>query len=149
MYHLKLPSLFGCTHPIFLVMLLRLYNVDTIAKWIQCDLPLPIVQDRVEKYEVEQILDSQVFRSKLEYLVWCKGYGIQEDGDQPKMLKGQDGWYLSFTVGTQRCCNTYPPLTLPTSPFAPYPTSPIPQTQYPPDGPWVAMCWVAMPLRGG
>jgi len=28
---------------------------------------------------VEHILDSCVFRGKLKYLVWWKGYGIEED----------------------------------------------------------------------
>ena len=69
MYHLKLPSSFGWTHLVFLVMLLRPYNTDTITECVQCDPPLPVVHDRVEEYKVEQILDSWVFRGKLEYLV--------------------------------------------------------------------------------
>ena len=42
-------------------------------------LPPPVVKDRVEEYEVEQILDSWLFRGKLEYLVHWKGYGVEED----------------------------------------------------------------------
>src|SRR5882724_8466653 len=60
-------------------MLLRPYNADTIAKHVQCLLPPPIVHDSIEEYEVEWILDSQVFRGRLEYLVHWKGYGIKED----------------------------------------------------------------------
>ena len=78
-YCLKLPPSFGQTHPVFSVMLLRPYNTDTIAKTIQCDPPLPIVCDGVKENKVEQILDGQVFRGKLEYLVFWKGYRIKED----------------------------------------------------------------------
>ena len=42
-------------------------------------IPPPVVKDRVEEYEVERILDSQLFRGKLEYLVSWKGYGVEED----------------------------------------------------------------------
>jgi len=61
-YHLKLPSSFSQTHPVFSVTLLRPYNADTIAKHVQSDPPPPIVHDGIKEYEVEQILDSQVFR---------------------------------------------------------------------------------------
>src|SRR5882724_68357 len=95
MYCLKLPSSFGCAHPIFLVILLRPYNTDTIPEHVQCDPPLPVVQDRVKEYEVEQIIDSQVFRGKLEYLVCWKGYGIEEDEWRPaKDVKGSR-WLVS------------------------------------------------------
>src|SRR5882724_11288128 len=41
--------------------------------------PLPVIKDRVEEYKVEWILDSRLFRGKLEYLVCWKGYGVEED----------------------------------------------------------------------
>src|SRR5882672_2182333 len=78
-YQLKLPLSFGQTHPVFSVTLLRPYNVDMITERVQCDPPPPVVRDGVEEYEVECILDSQIFRGKLEYLVHWKGYGIEED----------------------------------------------------------------------
>jgi len=78
-YCLKLPLSFSQTHPVFSAMLLRPYNADTITKCVQHDPPPPIVHDGVEEYKVEQSLDSQVFRGKLEYLVCWKGYGIKED----------------------------------------------------------------------
>src|SRR5882724_4838343 len=57
--------------------------------------PAPVVCDRVEEYEVERILDSQVFRGKLEYLVCWKGYGIKEDAWRlAKYVKGSR-WLVS------------------------------------------------------
>src|SRR5882724_10892363 len=78
-YCLKLPLSFSRTHPVFLVTLLRPYNTDTIAEHIQQDPPPPVIKDGVEEYEVEHILDSRVFRNKLEYLLCWKGYRVEED----------------------------------------------------------------------
>jgi len=63
-------------------MLLRPYNADTIMERVQCD-PPPVVKDGVKEYEVEQILDSWLFRGKLEYLVCWKGYRVEEDEWRP------------------------------------------------------------------
>src|SRR5882724_3520346 len=82
-YQFKLPSSFGQTHPVFLVTLLRPYNVDIITEHVQHDPPPPVVKDGVEEYEVEHILDSRLFRGKLEYLVCWKGYGVEEDECRP------------------------------------------------------------------
>ena len=78
-YWLKLPSSFGQPPPVFSVTLLWPYNVDTISEQVQCNPPPPVVHDRVEEYKVEHILDSWVFQGKLEYLIWWKGYGIEEN----------------------------------------------------------------------
>src|SRR5882724_4318323 len=83
-YRLKLPLSFGQTHPVFLVTLLRPYNADTITERVQHDPPPPpVIKDGVEEYEVEWILDSQLFRGKLEYLVCWKGYRVEEDEWRP------------------------------------------------------------------
>ena len=82
-YRLKLPLSFGQTHPVFSVTLLRPYSTDTIAECIQQDPPPPVIKDGVKEYEVEHILDSQVFRNKLEYLVHWKGYGVEEEKWRP------------------------------------------------------------------
>src|SRR5882724_9630695 len=83
-YRLKLPSSFSRTHPVFSVTLLRPYNVDTIVERVQCGPPPPpVIKDVVEEYKVEQILDSRLFRGKLEYLVRWKGYGVEEDEWRP------------------------------------------------------------------
>src|SRR5882724_9562087 len=68
-YRLKLPSSFSQTHLVFSVTLLRPYSTNTIAECIQQDPHPPVIKDRVEEDKVEHILDSRVFRNKLEYLV--------------------------------------------------------------------------------
>src|SRR5882724_4708899 len=52
---------------------------NTISKCVKHNPAAPVVHNGVEEYEVEQIIDSQVFRGRLEYLVHWKGYGIEED----------------------------------------------------------------------
>ena len=56
-----------------------------IAERQECHPPLPplIVRDGIEAYEVEKILDSQIFHRKVEYLVCWKGYGVEEDEWRP------------------------------------------------------------------
>ena len=78
-YGLTLPSLFGRTHPVFSVVLLRPYEKDAIPERHSSPPPPPIIQDGVPEYEVEKILDSRVFRGRLEYLVRWKGYGAADD----------------------------------------------------------------------
>jgi hypothetical protein len=41
--------------------------------------PEPELIDREEHYEVEEILDSQLFQNKLQYLVAWIGYGYEEN----------------------------------------------------------------------
>ena len=53
--------------------------MDIISKSVQYDPPPPVICNRVEEYEVEHILDSQIFQGKLKYLICWKGYGIEED----------------------------------------------------------------------
>ena len=80
-YWLKLPASFGQVHPIFSVTLLRPYDDDPITECQEHHPPPPppVVRDGIEEYEVEKILDSWIFRGKVEYLVCWKGYGVEED----------------------------------------------------------------------
>ena len=84
-YWLKLPASFGQVHPIFSVTLLCPYDNDPITECQECHPPPPppVVRDSIEEYEVEKILDSRIFRGKIEYLVCWKGYGVEEDEWRP------------------------------------------------------------------
>ncbi len=80
-YRLKLPSSFGQIHPVFSVTLLRPYKADPVTEFQQHHPPPPppAIHDGIEEYKVERILDSQLFRGRIEYLVCWKGYGVEED----------------------------------------------------------------------
>ena len=80
-YRLKLPASFGQVHPVFSVTLLHPYDDDPITECQECHLllPPPVICNSIEEYEVEKILDSQIFCRKVEYLVCWKGYGVEED----------------------------------------------------------------------
>ena len=78
-YGLEIPASFGRTHPVFSVVLLHPYEEDPIVERHSLPPPPPIIQDGIQEYEVEKILDSRIFRGRLEYLVRWKGYGAAED----------------------------------------------------------------------
>ena len=84
-YQLTLPASFGQVHPVFSVTLLCPYDDDPITECQECHPPPPppVVCDGIEEYEVEKILDSRIFRGKVEYLVHWKGYGVEEDEWRP------------------------------------------------------------------
>ena len=83
-YWLKLPTFFGKVHPIFSVTLLHPFEGHPITEHQECHLPLPplIVHDGIKEYEVKKILDSWIFRGKVEYLVRWKGYGVEDHNVQ-------------------------------------------------------------------
>ena len=81
-YRLKLPVSFGQVHPIFSVTLLCPYDDDPITERHPLP-PPPVICDSGEEYEVEKILDSQIFCRKVKYLVRWKGYGVEEDEWRP------------------------------------------------------------------
>ena len=84
-YRLKLTPNFRRLHPVFHVSKLRSYTPDSIHERRPPPPPKPVLnQEGAEEYEVENILDSRFFRSKLEYLVKWKGYGPQENSWQPE-----------------------------------------------------------------
>ena len=59
-------------------------HVDRLSPWRDNGLtqpapPPPDIVDGEEEYEVEEILDSRIYRKKLQYLVKWKGYGHGEN----------------------------------------------------------------------
>jgi hypothetical protein len=77
-YRLKLPQALGSVHNVFHVDLLELYSNNRFPNRTEPPPPPVEVDDSVE-YEVEAILDSRIFRRKLQYLVKWKGFENTED----------------------------------------------------------------------
>ena len=73
-YRLELPTQWSI-HPVFHIDLLTPYR-ETIMHGANYQRPPPDLVDNAEEYEVEKILDSQLFsrRRRLQYLVKWKGY---------------------------------------------------------------------------
>lgn len=71
-YELKLPPSVP-VHPVFHVSLLTAYRPSPIVGRDPVE-PPPIEVEGEEEYKVEKILDSRLFRRKLQYLVKWKGY---------------------------------------------------------------------------
>ena len=65
-------------HDVFHCSLFKPYIPDEYGRY---DRPLPLVniQERIEEYEVEAILDSKKIRGKQYFLVKWKGYGGHEN----------------------------------------------------------------------
>ncbi|MBW0558408.1 hypothetical protein O181_098123 [Austropuccinia psidii MF-1] len=72
-YHLKLPSQWKSIHPVFPISLLEPVKTSTIPNQHQ-EPPPPIIIEEAEAWEVSQILDSNLNRRKLWYLVEWKGF---------------------------------------------------------------------------
>jgi hypothetical protein len=93
-YRLKLPVTMSRLHPVFHVVKLRPTVDDTIPGRRPKPPPLPEIREDGEHYEVKQILDSRIFRRKLEFKVRWEGYGPEHDQwlpekdlDAPELLK--------------------------------------------------------------
>ena len=131
-YSLELPSSFGHTHAVFSVILLHPYEEDPVLEHHTPPPPPPIIRDGVPDYEVERILDSQVFRERLEYLVHWKGYGAADDQWVPAMdVSGARRLVAEFHKQNQRLLNTFQLLYMPLFPSSLFRTSPNhPQAAY-------------------
>src|SRR5882724_6781967 len=82
--------------------------------------PPPVVKDGVEEYEVEQILDSRLFRGKLEYLVSWKGYRVEDEWRPVKDIKGSRRLVSEF-----HCRNSEAPQHISTLDFSNLPFCPL------------------------
>jgi hypothetical protein len=67
---------------VFHVSLLEPYHASTIPKRIHDSLP-PIEVDGEHEYEVEDILDSKIFNSQLQYFVHWHGYDVSKCSWEP------------------------------------------------------------------
>lgn len=66
-------------HPVFNVVKLTLAPEDPIPNRHSSPPPDPVIINDHEEYEVEQILNSRVFRRQFQYLVKWKGYGAEHN----------------------------------------------------------------------
>lgn len=88
-YRLKLPPQLK-VHNVF--------HVDRLSPWKGNEVngqlpppPPPIEVDGEEEYEVEEIIDSRIFRRQLQYLVRWKGYGPGDNSWEPaKNVNAED-----------------------------------------------------------
>ena len=74
-YQLKLPQKMKI-HNVFYVSLLELYTKTNNSNIL---VPPPIIVEGKDEYKVEKILDSQIHRGKLQYLVKWLGYTHNKD----------------------------------------------------------------------
>ena len=81
-YELQLPKSFKI-HNRFNVSKLRPYLPSTIPNQRPLP-PLPVEVDGEEEYEAEEIIDSRLYRRKLQYLVKWKGYTPENNTWEPE-----------------------------------------------------------------
>ena len=78
-YRLALPHSMRRLHPVFNIVKLTLAPPDPIAGQHTTAPPPPELVDGEEEYVVEDILDSRMFKCRLQYLVKWEGYGIENN----------------------------------------------------------------------
>jgi len=78
---LDLPSTVRI-HPVVNVSRVRRYKDQVEGQ--KKEQPAPVIIEGEEEYEVEKILNKKKFRGKDWYLVWWKGYTVEEDTWKPK-----------------------------------------------------------------
>ena len=78
-YRLRLPTSMSRLHPVFNVVKLLRAPEDPIPGWKAHPPPPPEMVDGKEHYIVEQVLDSQLMRCQLQFLVKWEGYGYEEN----------------------------------------------------------------------
>ncbi|KAH7433879.1 hypothetical protein KP509_07G090800 [Ceratopteris richardii] len=71
-FKLQLPSTMRI-HPVFHVSMLEPYQISPLRGERPSPSP-PMEIDDHEEFEVEHVLDSRIYRGRLEYLIHWKGY---------------------------------------------------------------------------
>jgi hypothetical protein len=88
-YKLKLPSSLKI-HPVFSVVKLKTFIPNEIPEQAVKPPPPPVVFDGVEEYEVEDILDSRLYRGKVQYLIKWKDYPTEDNTWEPASMILED-----------------------------------------------------------
>lgn len=80
-FRLKLPDSMRI-HPVFHVSLLKPFHENSFPGRVLPP-PPPVVVEGEEEFIVEGIIDSRIYRNKLQYLVKWEGYGPEENSWEP------------------------------------------------------------------
>ena len=83
-YKLQLPPSMKRLHPVFPVVKLEAALPDPISGRQRPPPPPPDIIDDEPEYTVEKVLDSRLFRRKLQFKVRWKGYGPEDDSWEPE-----------------------------------------------------------------
>ena len=78
-YRLRLPTSMRCLHLVFNMVKLSPAPDDLIPGQRASPPPPPVIVNNRPEYKVEKILDSRLFRHKLQYKVKWKGYGEEHN----------------------------------------------------------------------
>jgi hypothetical protein len=92
-YRLRLPKSMGHLHPVFPVVKLLTAPPDPIPGHRSSPPPDPVLVDGEEEYEVEAVLNSRMFRGRLQYLIEglqlrTQQLGIHHGSTFPKASSG-------------------------------------------------------------
>ena len=89
-YRLHLPKTWKTIHPVFHESLLSPYTPPSFHSQRPPPPPPPEVTDGTTKYEIDYIVDSRIYRGKLQYLVHWTGYRKTDRTWQPAAELLQD-----------------------------------------------------------
>jgi hypothetical protein len=78
-YRLCLPKSMSRLHPVFPVVKLLTAPLDPIPRRRSSPPPDPVLIDGEEEYEVEAVINSCMFRGRLQYLIQWKGYSYEHN----------------------------------------------------------------------
>ena len=70
---LKLPKTL-CIHPVVNISRVKPYLGPLPGQPVSCPGLIHVAEDRDEEYKVDAIIDSRIYKGKLQYLVHWKGY---------------------------------------------------------------------------
>jgi transposase InsO family protein len=92
-YELELPPTMN-VHPVFHVSLLEPVRGDPMPGQ-QLPPPEPVIIDREPEYEVEDVIDSRIFRRRLQYLIKWRGWNdlTWEQATEVNKLKAIDDFH--------------------------------------------------------
>ena len=77
-------------HPVFHIVKLIPFKADEISERVPPPIPDPIIVNDHVEYEVEEILDSQQFRGRVQYLVKWKNYPSEANSWEPAQTIHED-----------------------------------------------------------